>query len=64
MQRASKSAIVRDALLRTLSAAPPAETYGARKPSIHDRLGKYQGAGATGIKDLASHPKHLAGYGR
>ncbi len=34
------------------------------KPSLHDRLQKYQVAGAMGLEDLASNPKHLAGYGR
>lgn len=30
---------------------------------LHERLQKYQGAGPTGVKNLASNPKHLSGYG-
>lgn len=64
-KRVSKSAVVRDALLQAMTAgndAPDIKTR-RKKPSIHDRLGKYQGAGGTGVSDLASNPKHLAGYG-
>ncbi len=32
--------------------------------SVHSRLSQYQDAGLTGIRDLASNPKHLAAYGR
>jgi Arc/MetJ-type ribon-helix-helix transcriptional regulator len=59
----TKSEIVRDLLIESL----PAQKNGARKSkrsSLHDRLQKYQGAGPTGIKDLASNPAHLARYGR
>ncbi len=34
------------------------------QPSIHDRLKKYQSAGPTGVKDLASNPAHMTGYGQ
>ncbi len=36
----------------------------AARPSIHDRLKKYQCAGPTGVKDLASNPAHMTGYGQ
>lgn len=59
-----KSAIVRDLLMRALPAKPASVGQRKARPSLHDRLQKYQGAGDTGVKDLASNPKHLAGYGR
>jgi len=61
-RKQTKSAIVRDLLI----AAMPAHSEPGKKarPSLHERLQKYQGAGATGMKDLASNPKHLSGYGR
>jgi hypothetical protein len=61
-RKQTKSAIVRDLLI----AAMPAHSEPGKKarPSLHERLQKYQGAGATGVKDLASNPKHLSGYGR
>lgn len=59
----TKSAIVRELLQQILS---PDTQPGRKKPkpSLHDRLRKYQGAGPTGVKDLASNPRHLSGYGR
>ncbi len=62
-RRSSKSAVVRDALMLALPEAPKLPRS-ARKPTVHDRLAKYQGAGATGISDLASNPRYLEGYGR
>ena len=62
-----KSAIVRDLLLQALPALPVRPGVAQRRkarPSVHDRLQKYQNAGPTGVKDLASNPKHLSGYGR
>lgn len=59
-----KSAIVRDLLLEALPHGEISAVTKAKRPSIHDKLKKYQGAGATGVKDLASNPKHLAAYGR
>lgn len=32
-------------------------------PSLHEQLRKYENAGPTGVKDLASNPAHLSGYG-
>ena len=60
----TKSAVVRDLLLKALPHGSGAMATKAARPSLHDRLQKYQGAGATGVKDLASNPKHLSGYGR
>ena len=59
-----KSAIVRDVLQQSLSSYSAPAPQKAARPSIHSRLKKYQGAGPTGTKDLASNPKHLAKYGR
>lgn len=60
----SKSGVVRDLLLNALPSAEKSKTGKAAKPSLHDRLKKYQDAGAAGVGDLASNPKHLAAYGR
>lgn len=60
----SKSAVVRDLLLKALPAATPGPAARRARPSLHDRLKQYQGAGPTGVKDLASNPRHLDGYGR
>jgi hypothetical protein len=62
-RKKTKSEIVRDLLLQALP-VPKAATQAAARPSLHDRLRKYQGAGPSGVKDLASNPTHLAGYGR
>jgi predicted transcriptional regulator len=59
-----KSAIVRDVLQQSLSSYTTNTRRKATRPSIHNRLKKYQGAGPTGTKDLSSNPRHLAGYGR
>lgn len=60
----TKSAIVRDLLIHALPAKGRSLKRKSAKPSLHDRLKKYQGAGGSGIKDLASNPKHLMEYGR
>ncbi len=62
-RKQTKSAIVRDLLMEAMHAHPAAPRKKSR-PSLHERLQKYQGAGPTGVKDLASNPKHLSGYGR
>lgn len=61
-RKQTKSAIVRDLLLEAM----PAHSKPQKKarPSLHERLQKYCGAGPAGVKDLASNPKHLDGYGR
>lgn len=61
-RKQTKSAIVRDLLIAAMPAHPVSRKR--VRPSLHERLQKYQGAGATGVKDLASNPKHLDGYGR
>ena len=61
-QKKTKSEIVRELLLQSLPS--PGTSRKKTRPSLHDRLQKYQDAGPTGVKDLASNPKHLAGYGR
>jgi len=63
-RRQPKSAIVRELLLQALPARPAVVRRRKARPSLHDRLQKYQNAGPTGVKDLASNPKHLSGYGR
>lgn len=60
----AKSEIIRDALQQVLPGRNEATARTAARPSIHDRLRKYQGGGGVGVRDLASHPKHLEGYGR
>lgn len=60
----SKSAVVRDLLQKSLPAVPPGAARRRSGPSLHDRLKQYQGAGPTGVPDLASNPEHLAAYGR
>jgi hypothetical protein len=63
-RKITKSEIVRDLLLQALPGKRAASSTKKARPSIHDRLQKYQGAGPSGVKDLASNPAHLAGYGR
>jgi hypothetical protein len=64
-RKKTKSQIVRDLLLSALHApSGPTSPRKPTRPSLHDRLQKYQGAGPTGVRDLGSNPKHLAGYGR
>ena len=59
----SKSEIVREALLQIVSDSDGVSEIADDRPSIHRRLKQYQGAGETGIHDLASNPSHLKGYG-
>lgn len=60
IQRLSKSALVRNTLLKAIGKKPAR----SGSQSIHARLSRYQDAGATGVSDLASNPSHLAAYGR
>ena len=63
-RKLTKSEIVRELLTRTLTAGTKTARSKTARPSLHERLRKYQGAGAAGVKDLASNPAHLADYGR
>jgi hypothetical protein len=63
-RKVTKSAIVRDLLVQALPAKVALSSRKSTRPSLHDRLKKYQGAGGSGVKDLASNPKHMEGYGR
>ena len=63
-KKVTKSAIVRDLLIHALPAKGALTSRKRTRPSLHDRLKKYQGAGGSGLKDLASNPKHMEGYGR
>ena len=63
-RKQTKSAVVRDLLLQALPHGGGTVARTKARPSLHDRLQKYQGAGSTGIKDLASNSKHLSDYGR
>jgi hypothetical protein len=62
-RRRTKSAVVRQFIETSLDFRANGKRTAAR-PSLHDRLKKYQTSGPTGIKDLASNPAHLSGYGR
>lgn len=57
-RKTSRSALLREALEDKLKAA-------ARKypPSLFDQSTDLCGLGDSGIGDLASHPKHLQGFG-
>lgn len=35
-----------------------------REPTLADLMGEFRGIVDTGIGDLSSNPKHMAGYGR
>lgn len=63
-RKQTKSVIVRDLLMQALPHGPKTGDAKKAPPSLHDRLRKYQVAGGSGIKDLASNPKHVASYGR
>jgi|GEM_PF-1962459 len=63
-RKQTKSAVVRDLLMQALPHGGQAAAKKKARPSLHDRLKKYQDAGPTGIPDLASNPSHLASYGR
>ena len=63
-RKKTKSEIVRELLLQTLPAQKRTAPRRITRPSLHDQLRKYQDAGPSGVKDLASNPAHLAGYGR
>lgn len=53
----SVSAVVRDALLAQPSPAAAAS-------SLFERTRDLCGAGDSGVADLATHPRHLADFGR
>ncbi|HSI14560.1 MAG TPA: CopG family transcriptional regulator [Chthoniobacter sp.] len=63
-KKTTKSEIVRDLLMQALPTKGASSSPKMARPSLHDRLRKYQGAGPSGVKDLASNPAHLADYGR
>ena len=54
----SRSALFREALEEKLEASAA-----AAKPSLLDQCGDLCGSGDSGLGDLASNPKHLAGFG-
>ena len=62
-RRTTKSAVVRDLLIKSLPVVAATPSRKAASPSLHDRLKHYQDAGPTGVTDLASNPKHMSGYG-
>jgi hypothetical protein len=53
----SVSTVVREAL------AQKAGSKNRRKSTLHDRTKDLCGAGASGIPDLATHPRHLKDFG-
>ena len=61
-QRISKSEIVRRSLEQYL-ASQSTLSQDVDGPSLHRRLKKYIPKSGTGVKDLASNPKHLEGLG-
>jgi hypothetical protein len=63
-QKVPKSAIVRDLLIHALPAKGALASRKSTRPSLHDRLKKYQGAGGSGVKDLASNVNQMKMYGR
>lgn len=63
-RKQTKSAIVRDLLMEALPAKPSPGKGKTSKPSLHDRLSRFQTAGGSGMTDLASNARHLEGYGR
>jgi hypothetical protein len=61
-QRISKSELVRRSLEHYL-ANHAASSRGIKPSSLHSRLKNYIPKSGTGVKDLASNPKHLDGFG-
>lgn len=57
-RRASKSAVVREALERALR-----PSRRAKRPTAYD-VAKHLCGKLHGPSDLATHPKHMEGYGR
>jgi Arc/MetJ-type ribon-helix-helix transcriptional regulator len=54
----SRSALLREALEEKL------KTMARKKPlSLHDQSADLCGKGKSGLRDLASNPKHLEGFG-
>ncbi len=54
----SRSALFREALIEKLESRSL-----KAKPSLYDLSADLCGAGASGLRDLASNPKHLKGFG-
>ena len=56
--------MVEDGLRRVLQ--QPRRSGGAkrREPTLADLMGEFRGIVDSGIGDLSSNPKHMAGYGR
>jgi hypothetical protein len=44
-------------------ASNPAPARASKRPSLHDRLKKYIPKKGTGIRDLATNPKYMKGFG-
>lgn len=63
-ERVSKSELVRRSLTHYLAAHPVKKSLAKKRLSAHDRLKKYIPKTGTGIRDLASNPKYMEGYGR
>ena len=45
-------------------ASNPAPANAKKGPTLHDRLKKYIPKKGAGIRDLATNPKYMEGYGR
>lgn len=50
--------------LRRVLGDPAGPSPGQREPTLAELMGEYRGIVDSGIGDLSSNPKHLAGYGR
>ncbi len=61
-QKISKSELVRRSLEQYLENQLRSSKDGNRS-SLHQRLKKYVPKSGTGVRDLASNPKHLEGLG-
>ncbi len=57
-RRTSRSALLRAALEETLRAAAKEAA-----PSLYERSADLCGKAGSGLGDLASHPRHLEGFG-
>jgi hypothetical protein len=55
--------MVEDGLRRVLQ-EPRRSGATRREPTLADLMGEFRGIVDTGIGDLSSNPKHMAGYGR
>ena len=52
-----KSALVREFIEQGL------QNGSSQRPSFHELAKSKCGLGGSGLRDLATHPKHLSGYG-